>query len=1299
MGSTSESRGRLPFTSAAERATLSMHPPLRRVLSQFTALLRVRACVCNFLSDAAAGGEALAHFFYLSCVAVLAELIGNTSHACCSTQWGTVTLERLALSITVGLGLLAVSIWWRRAPTIVVTQVHQPSACTPGQVARLTERPPWMGQLFIRVEGKTRVIDNVASHHFVDSIKERLPGAERLLFAGKDLHDTSTLDACGITKEATIDVVGRLRGGGGTSGGDDSKKRVAEGTDVSAEQSSRNKAARGASSSSDASCQTTPSDAEEGYYCPQPRRGRLRESTDLLFLDDDALRVCFAEHATGKDGASSPVMSKADLCTALAELKMSCSTDELDSLFEEMDLDHDGHIQLDEFLAAAKGSSHLEMLLQTLPIFRAFANFLASGNKENPLAGYENMSDFDVDESVDKCVPMLREIFKRNLQTLREARHLGLAATSLQDLGSDKFTFPIKGGTLKDFNGGITARVGAPNPDIEAGVRNEHLNSADSHEEFTTGNYGITTTPAKEYELVISGGEGVDLDELASRGHGAARVLRPLYFYGEFDESGKLRTAVETTPEVVVKAGLTRVEIVAVITYTGPMYWILNTVLRGEEATPSKHMHVWRRCKKANNYYSSVLHALASAIKKIQQSGHRLLENMYLYRGLSGGKLPSNMYTPDENGHLGMTEYGVSSTTSSLAVACQYSGVLSGKMATALAVQTGQVDSAANLEDFSQYPHEKEYLWLALSYLQLIKGKEDIKMTKHGPVRILYVRINVNSKTLTIEELADQRKDVVVPMIQLLHSAVCQDLHAQVLLPTFTTRVGADRFRSFKDLFIASIEKESAAQVAVYASKAGVWFANNSQLGKAVADGLALPSLAYGKLRLWLNDLSLDLQQAYHLNFQTARLRGLKRRERLLADDAEAAREPGALTVLALEECAARHYIDDEASLDQPDEVSGQTRLTMYSFLGDAAAVKRLLQARANVNAVTQDSARGTMTALWYAAQEGNADVVKLLVNFNADLQACNKGQRTLLHWAAEKGDIKALKMMIEAGTDVTACDKMQKTPFDLAAAKGDNEALQTLIKAGGGPDVTACDKAGHTALDRAVNERKKECAAVLREHGGQHSLLYAAASMRSIGGALAARIAAGDDVNARNKDQRTPLHVAAMYGTSDAVRQLADAKADLEACDTAQRTPLHWAAERDRDPGDGCVECLEQLADAKADLEARDMEQRTPLHLAVLKGKMDAVRSLVSAKADLEARDTDNNTPLALANKKEGVSDEDEDEDQDLDMEDWALSGPDPNKRKNKMAEVIDVLRELGAKEEEEKEEGKEDKRKSPQR
>ena len=50
----------------------------------------------------------------------------------------------------------------------------------------------------------------------------------------------------------------------------------------------------------------------------------------------------------------------------------------------------------------------------------------------------------------------------------------------------------------------------------------------------------------------------------------------------------------------------------------------------------------------------------------------------------------------------GMAEYGVSSMTSNLEVALDYSGVRNGQTATVLAVRVSKVDSGACLIDFSQ---------------------------------------------------------------------------------------------------------------------------------------------------------------------------------------------------------------------------------------------------------------------------------------------------------------------------------------------------------------------------------------------------------------------------------------------------------------------------------------------------------------------------------------------------------------------------------------------------------------------
>ena len=61
-----------------------------------------------------------------------------------------------------------------------------------------------------------------------------------------------------------------------------------------------------------------------------------------------------------------------------------------------------------------------------------------------------------------------------------------------------KFTGELRVCSLEDFNKGVTGVCGPPDADIEKGMREEHTVRPDSKTEFTTPNYGITTTPKTE---------------------------------------------------------------------------------------------------------------------------------------------------------------------------------------------------------------------------------------------------------------------------------------------------------------------------------------------------------------------------------------------------------------------------------------------------------------------------------------------------------------------------------------------------------------------------------------------------------------------------------------------------------------------------------------------------------------------------------------------------------------------------------------------------------------------------------
>lgn len=81
-------------------------------------------------------------------------------------------------------------------------------------------------------------------------------------------------------------------------------------------------------------------------------------------------------------------------------------------------------------------------------------------------------------------------------------------------------------------------------------------------------------------------------------------------------------------------------------------------------------------------------------------------------------------------------------------------------------------------------------------------------------------------------------------------------------------------------------------------------------------------------------------------------------------------------------------------------------------------------------------------------------------------------------------------------------------------------------------------------------------------------------------------------DVNTKDSDESTPLHVAAHSGNSKVVKMLIDAGADVRAVDDEGLTPLHWATET------GNLKILKLLIDSGSDVNASsDVHWKTAPH------------------------------------------------------------------------------------------------------
>ena len=245
----------------------------------------------------------------------------------------------------------------------------------------------------------------------------------------------------------------------------------------------------------------------------------------------------------------------------------------------------------------------------------------------------------------------------------------------------------------------------------------EHCSSKDSHREFTTKNYQLTTYPKQEWTLVVK-----SRPETEDMGHG--RVLKDVDklladYNGKLVADCRKSTSSKDFQEAKVPK-IQRPEVIAIVLYTGPMvrrYFrsscLSRLLITRHSAQFQVYNAVLRRFPQSDyeqlcmdgNLYSTTIYVLVSAVLNIARET-KLAAGLKLYRGLGGDKLfPPTFFKSDEKGRKGILEWGFMSTTAAKSVAIQYSGITEGKpYATIFEIDSGTVDRGADLTNFSQYP-------------------------------------------------------------------------------------------------------------------------------------------------------------------------------------------------------------------------------------------------------------------------------------------------------------------------------------------------------------------------------------------------------------------------------------------------------------------------------------------------------------------------------------------------------------------------------------------------------------------
>lgn len=302
---------------------------------------------------------------------------------------------------------------------------------------------------------------------------------------------------------------------------------------------------------------------------------------------------------------------------------------------------------------------------------------------------------------------------------------------------------------------------------------------------------------------------------------------------------------------------------------------------------------------------------------------------------------------------------------------------------------------------------------------------------------------------------------------------------------------------------------------------------------------------------------------------------------------------------------------------------------------GDIVQARNLISAGADVAWVYENGA----TALYRALH--NPEMVKLLLQAGADVNAVTDDDIPILENIVRYGSTDAVRSLLDARPKVFG------NAVYFAVDNGDLEILQSLLNAGA--DVNTCFKdSRRTALTRAVEEQSVSIMNFLLEAGADVNGCTLAHHAHDSLEDIDLLLWEANEYDHNTAIDRTPLQAASFHPGTEIAKILIEAGAKVNMDSSARNLPEGFIAEVVEDEEhlifygtavqiaarQGNMALIRLLCYAGADVNAPAFRWggRTALQAAVESGNYSVIGYLLAAGADVNAAAAEKNGITALA-------------------------------------------------------------------